>query len=221
MPYCAECKNQPCRYGKELENTPKGCPSVDMPHEVTLARYSEEEKMMSREAALVESHGYGQLTRIEEIMDYSIRCGYKKLGIAFCVGFSGEAATLSKIFRENGFEVESVCCKNGEVPKPMMGVERKDWLRPENDIEIMCNPAGQAAAMNASDVDMVVILGLCVGHDTIFMKHCEKPMTYGVVKDRKLGHNPAAALYCSDSYLRGIHKFRENYWPDGKEKNAR
>lgn len=218
MPYCAECAKKFCLRGEDPSNAPKGCPSVGITNEESLSRYTDEEKQHLKNAALVEGRGYGRLTRIEEIMDYSIRCGYKKIGLAFCVGFSNEAATLAKILRKNGFEVESVCCKNGEVPKSAIGVEQKDYLHKERDFEIMCNPAGQAAVLNASDVDLCVILGLCVGHDTVFIKHCEKPVTYAVVKDRALGHNPVAALYCSNNYLQRIYDFRKLHWDDENDR---
>ena len=35
-----------------------------------------------------------------------------------------------------------------------------------------------------------------MGHDSLFYKHSKAPVTTLVVKDRKLGHNPVAALYC-------------------------
>ena len=50
-------------------------------------------------------------------------------------------------------------------------------------------------------------MGLCVGHDTLFIKHVKSPTTVLAVKDRVLGHNPLAALYLSDSYYRRVHSF--------------
>jgi uncharacterized metal-binding protein len=43
-------------------------------------------------------------------------------------------------------------------------------------------------------------MGLCVGHDSLFSRHSEAPVTTLVVKDRVLGHNPVAALYTTQSY---------------------
>ena len=43
--------------------------------------------------------------------------------------------------------------------------------------------------------DFNIVIGLCVGHDTLFLRHSAAPTTVMVVKDRVLGHNPAAALY--------------------------
>lgn len=64
----------------------------------------------------------------------------------------------------------------------------------------MCNPIGQAIFLNKAETELNLILCLCVGHDTLFMKYSEAPVTVFAAKDRVLGHNPMAALYLSDSY---------------------
>jgi len=53
---------------------------------------------------------------------------------------------------------------------------RKNW-RPEHVPEPMCNPIGQAMALNKSQTDLNIILGLCVGHDTLFIKYSQAPVT--------------------------------------------
>jgi len=63
--------------------------------------------------------------------------------------------------------------------------------------EPMCNPIAQAEIMNAEQVELAVQLGLCVGHDSLFIRHCKVPTTVLAVKDRVLGHNPLAAVYLS------------------------
>jgi len=212
MPNCAECVQKPCRTQGDFSLAPSNCPTVGVDEETTLARYTDEQVRIARCAAAVEGHGYGRLTRVEEIMDFAMRCGYHKLGLAFCAGFSSEGATLSKILRKNGFEVVSVCCKNGSVPKRKIGIPQEDQVRTDKDVEIMCNPAGQAALLNEEKVDLALVLGLCVGHDTIFLQHIQVPTTYVAVKDRATGHNPLAAIYCSDGYLRRVYKFVKHYW---------
>jgi uncharacterized metal-binding protein len=47
-------------------------------------------------------------------------------------------------------------------------------------------------------------VGLCVGHDSLFFRHSEAPVTVLVAKDRVLAHNPAAGLYLSSSYYRRL-----------------
>jgi uncharacterized metal-binding protein len=59
----------------------------------------------------------------------------------------------------------------------------------------MCAPLCQADILNQAGTDLNVMIGLCVGHDALFARHSAAPVTTLVVKDRVLGHNPAAALY--------------------------
>jgi len=39
-----------------------------------------------------------------------------------------------------------------------------------------------------------------VGHDTLFIKHVEAPITILAVKDRITGHSPLAPIYISEGY---------------------
>lgn len=64
----------------------------------------------------------------------------------------------------------------------------------------MCNPIGQAKLLNDRKTDLNIILGLCVGHDSLFIKYSDAPITVLAAKDRVLGHNPLAAIYTSHSY---------------------
>jgi len=68
----------------------------------------------------------------------------------------------------------------------------------------MGNPIYQAELMNREKTDLNILLGLCVGHDSLFLKYAESPVTVLAVKDRVTGHNPLAAIYLSDSYYRKI-----------------
>lgn len=56
--------------------------------------------------------------------------------------------------------------------------------------------------LNAKHTDMNIVMGLCVGHDSLFYKYSEALTTTLVVKDRVTGHNPVAALYTSQSYYK-------------------
>jgi uncharacterized metal-binding protein len=53
--------------------------------------------------------------------------------------------------------------------------------------------------MNSESPNLVIMLGLCVGHDTLFIKYCKCPITVLVSKDRVLAHNPLGAPYPSAS----------------------
>jgi uncharacterized metal-binding protein len=196
---CAECRRLVCA-ADEPGTYPRDCPSRAPDRDEVLERYRDaEDGWLARNAALVEAHGYCRLTRVEEIMDFARRCGFTRLGLAFCIGLQQEAATVSRIFRANGFLVDSVACKNAALPKDELGLTDQDKIRP-GTAESMCNPIGQARALARADTELNVLLGLCVGHDSLFMKHSVAPVTVLAAKDRVLGHNPLAAIYLADGY---------------------
>jgi uncharacterized metal-binding protein len=68
----------------------------------------------------------------------------------------------------------------------------------------MCNPISQAEILNNEGAEFNIVVGLCVGHDSLFFKYAKAPTTVLVAKDRVFGHNPAAALYLSSSYYRKL-----------------
>ena len=45
-----------------------------------------------------------------------------------------------------------------------------------------------------------MIVGLCVGHDSLFIRHSKGLVTTLVAKDRVLAHNPVGALQLADTY---------------------
>jgi uncharacterized metal-binding protein len=222
-PQCAKCTTRVCenREGRSgdsppsLEKAPPFCPMKLIP-EVYSAALSEYDKPAVREfarlASVQEFQCYERLPeglrtklpRIEELIQFARKCGYKRLGIAHCGGLAGEARVLTGILENNGFEVVSVQCKTGAVPKERIGIRPDEKIAGAEAWETMCNPIVQAMIINRSKVDMAVMLGLCIGHDTLFIKYCEVPLTVLAVKDRVLGHNPLAALYTSGSYYRRL-----------------
>jgi len=60
---------------------------------------------MAHAAALVEARGYMRWTRVEETVEFARLMGFKKLGIACCVGLRREGAIMENILKENQFEV--------------------------------------------------------------------------------------------------------------------
>ena len=82
-------------------------------------------------------------------------------------------------------------------PTPPRGLKPEEKIMPPGMMETMCNPIAQAEVLNAEQVDLAIMLGLCVGHDTLFLKYIRPPCTVLAVKDRVLGHNPLAAAYLS------------------------
>jgi uncharacterized metal-binding protein len=150
-------------------------------------------------AAQTEAAGYCRTTRIEDTMDFARRIGARKLGIAHCIGLMREARLAREILLAGGFEVYTVCCKVGSIAKETIGLADAEKIRP-GQFEALCSPVGQAALLAQAGTQLNLVIGLCVGHDSLFFMHSKAPATVLVAKDRVLGHNPVACLYTSHSY---------------------
>jgi uncharacterized metal-binding protein len=206
MTRCTDCGKLAC-YEGVMDNLPKKefCPMEV--HKDTLSearkKYKDQEiRKVSQESARVEAIGYCEWSRVQETMEFAERMGFQKLGIAYCVGLRREARTLADVYQENGFDVVSVCCKTGSIPKEEIGLRDDEKIRP-GSFEGVCNPVGQAMIMNTEGTKLNVIVGLCVGHDSLFIKHSEALVTCLVAKDRVLAHNPVGALYTAKTYYQG------------------
>jgi uncharacterized metal-binding protein len=195
----------------------KGCPTLvgkETLDEAAKEYRKPRVKEFARQASIQESECYANRhqrpyvmqpskTRIVEICEFADKMGYKRLGLAFCIGLAKEAKIVEKIFKAHGFEVVSVLCKAGRTPKEKIGIKEEEKIFQGTD-ESMCNPIFQAKVLNRAGAEFNVLLGLCVGHDSLFFKYAENPTTLLAVKDRVTGHNPLAAIYLEDTYYRKI-----------------
>ena len=198
---CTKCTLRGCSSG-EPEKGLVVCPNLSEVQELAVKLYQDEEnREMAYQSAVVEAEGYGVKTRVEEIINFAKKCGYHKIGLAFCIGLSKEADEFQKILEYHGLEVVSVLCKNGAFPKSHIGIENHETISGDCN-ETMCNPIGQALLLNEQKTDFNVILGLCVGHDTLVIKYLDAPVTTLAAKDRVTGHNPLAAIYNAQSYYK-------------------
>jgi uncharacterized metal-binding protein len=204
---CTLCCVRACTQEPNTKKLPAFCPVPAKPEQLAAVerKYLEEEDLrkFACESARTESAGYCTATRIEEIMDFARRIGAQKLGIAHCVGLIEEARLASEIFLANGFEVAAICCKVGSISKEKVGLKDDEKVRP-GQFEALCNPVAQAALLADAGTQLNVVVGLCVGHDSLFFMHSRAPVTVLVAKDRVLGHNPVAALYTSRSYYQRL-----------------
>jgi uncharacterized metal-binding protein len=203
-PSCAYCPDtvRACRVGESADRGPGYCPTKVDPDgiEEAAGKYDDAGiRRVSQVAAVVEAEGYCQWTRVQEICEFAKRMGFKKIGIATCISFVDHAKILSGILESHGFEVASVACKHGGIPKEDIGLKDAEKIRPGN-FEAICNPVGQAELLKRAGCEFNVVLGLCVGHDSLFFKHSVAPVTVLAAKDRVLGHNPLAAVYQADGY---------------------
>jgi len=207
-PGCAYCPPtvRACRHGESETRGPGFCPSkVDEDGiERAWERYEDPEvRRVAHASALVESEGYCRWTRVEEICAFAKKMGFTKLGIATCISMVDLARTLSGILESHGFEVASVACKNGGVPKEKLGLRDEEKIRP-GTYESMCNPLAQAELLNDAGCELNIVLGLCVGHDSLFFRHSKGLATTLVAKDRVLAHNPVGALQLADTYFQRV-----------------
>lgn len=199
MLYCARCKTLACSKGEQPES--KKCPGLQgtVQAQVYDCYLSGDDRRIALASARTEAFGYKTMNRLEEIMDFAARMDYHKLGVAFCIGLQNEAALLLEVLENNNFQVCSIICKNGGISKEKIGLKDSEKVRPGTQ-EMICNPIAQATLLAREKTDLNIIMGLCVGHDTLFIKYSQAPVTYFAVKDRVLAHNPMAALYCQYIY---------------------
>jgi len=216
---CARC---PFEISERLCRNPNGkaptfCPTRNLSRlkEASLEIYKQDKYAeFARQASIQESEGYADRdlgynrvrpikTRIEEIAEFARKMGYRRLGLAFCVGLHREAKIVTEIYAARDFEMVSVICKAGCSEQERLGLTGDQKITPHQP-EAMCNPILQAMVLNEAATDFNILLGLCVGHDSLFLKEAAAPCTVLAVKDRVLGHNPLAAVYNADSYYRSL-----------------
>lgn len=218
---CVKCDKVVCG-SEHSQEGPSNCPTKTKSEVINraLQEYDKPEiREFARQASIQESDCYmnfpeGLTTRyprVEEIVQFARKMGYKKLGIAFCDGLRGEAETLNTILERRGFDVVSVCCKAGGIPKERIGIKDEEKIiskfRGPGNWESMCSPISQAEILNDEGTEFNILVGLCVGHDSLFFKYSQAPVTVLVAKDRVFGHNPVAGLYLSPSvYYRKLRR---------------
>jgi len=182
---CIDCTVHACT--GDPSAAPEFCPRRNAPEALERAdeiRTTDKDVMRTLGIARsVEKEGYRQWPRVRELIEFATRMDIEKLGVAFCVGLREETAQLAKILESHGFSLSTVACSVNQG----------------------CNPVGQALTLNAQETELNVVMGLCMGHDVLFSKFSEAPVTTLVVKDRVMCHNPAAPLvnrYWRDTFLK-------------------
>ncbi len=212
-PECAKCAVKDKICCSPEGQGPAFCPTLH--RKQTVGKANEEYAkpavwQFAREASIQEAECYAERNvkpfvrrpmkpRVQEVCEFARKMGYKKLGVAFCAGLHGEALSLTQILEAQEFEVVSVVCKAGRTSKETIGIGDDDKVR-IGEFESMCSPIAQAMVLNEERTDFNILVGLCVGHDSLFLKYAQAYCTVLVAKDRVLGHNPCAALYATGSY---------------------
>lgn len=197
---CLSCAGEACEF--QTGGNPPQCVEgrvSDAIRQEVHARYRKPENHRVMQAAASTSERCGNLTRVQETMEFAARMGAHKIGIATCTMLLEESRTLRKLLERAGFEVFGVACK-------IEGNHRSDLdLAPAasgGEGPVLCNPVMQARLLEEAGTDLNIVMGLCVGHDTLFYRYSHAPVTTLVTKDHVTGHNACAGLYASKSVYR-------------------
>ncbi len=194
---CDLCNNKNCKTGKD-------CYGVK---DLSLTEYRNPEikKITIAASKLIDNGRAGTLSRLDEIIQFCLSKGYKRIGLAYCIAFDVAGREISELLRSEGFEAVPVICTTGGV------LEREiDTFKTKDTVS--CNPAGQAQVLKNHKVDFIIEIGLCLGHDIIFHSRLEIPFTVLIVKDRVFNHNPAKALkFYKDQGEQFIDSLDDNY----------
>jgi uncharacterized metal-binding protein len=204
---CESCSTKGCRSDDKY---PDFCITKKIGEEKTrevLKDYEYENiKNIMKTSATVEGQNYLKMTRVEETVDFIKRMDYKLVGIATCISMLKETKAFCRVLDSHNIEYRVASCKVGAIDKKEVGIREQDRLRKEEPHESMCNPIMQAKYLEEEGTELNVVIGLCIGHDSLFYMHSKSPVTTLIVKDRVTCHNPAAPLYNLDGIYSKILK---------------
>lgn len=213
---CVRCTGPACGV-PGMEGQDEFCPTKTKREAIeraTSKMLSPENKEMAYWSSIQEGQAYIKMpfaprgpspakSRLEEVIEFSKKMEFKKLGVAYCLGVHPDAIRFVDILERRGFEVVSVSCHCGAVAKEVLGINLDEQIWPVQP-EAMCHPIAQAEILNEENTDFNIMFCLCIGHDSLFLKYSKAPCTVFAVKDRMFAHNPMAALWISGTYHRRV-----------------
>jgi uncharacterized metal-binding protein len=189
---CHQCKNNEC-LAQYPQGIPENCQAQKFPDLIEDSKRQylqpDTEKLHLAAAKVLKRGGY-DWSRVQQCIEFARELGAQKVGLAVCVGLVREGREFARFLDRAGFRVISVACMVGGLKAQQTGIP-DEWVNP---LGISCNPIAQAEVMNQEGTELNFIYGLCVGHDTIFIKRSNAPVTYIVAKDMVTGNNPGAVL---------------------------
>lgn len=179
---CLACRAKSCRSGLSC--------TLEQPEpDKMIAAYHQQEvqQIVQTAARLVDGGRAGELSRIEELIEFAGDMGYKRVGLAYCYGIEELAGDVLRLFRDAGIPAIGISCTVGALSQH--AINTASTLP-----GVSCNPITQAAQMNAEGVDLAVAMGLCLGHDILFNREFTGDVTTLVVKDRVHAHHPVKGI---------------------------
>jgi uncharacterized metal-binding protein len=183
-PDCLACSNRVC-----LEGLP--CPYATVPG----IKPADETTLKILESAWdVALERERTLCRLAEVVYFALEMGCRRIGVAFCEDLREPATILSEVLRRF-FTVLAVGCRvgSGQLPERLNPEAISDTMEPSE--RSLCDPLGVAEVLNQSQTDLNILVGFCVGADSVFTQRSEAPVTTIFVKDKSLANNPIGAVY--------------------------
>ncbi|MGD2070713.1 MAG: DUF1847 domain-containing protein [Gemmatimonadota bacterium] len=164
---CLDCRDRPCLLSRP-------CPYLELPE---VPEPSDTTRAILEAAWDVAQEEERVLCRLAELVYFGLELGCHRLGVAFCEDLREPAGILTRVLRRF-FEVVPAGCRLGGGPPAGL-----------------CRPSLLAAYLNGRETELNVLVGLCVGADTIFGRESRAPVTTVFVKDKSLANNPVGAVY--------------------------
>lgn len=174
---CTDCDGNPCSVGR-VDKAPAYCPMHGSGPGFAALYSSKDARLLTYHSTLVEAAGYCRWTRLREVMELARIAELRHLGVAHCADTRAEAESAAARLREHGLRVS---------------------LRAPSS---RCDPILQARQFTEARTDFNIMVGMCVGHDALFIRHSAAPITSLVVRDLRLRHNPVGAIYNRRGYFR-------------------
>ncbi len=129
----------------------------------------------------------GTFSSAEEIVSYARNIGAKKIGITSCSGFLKETREFILHLERHHLESYCVICNIGTPGKDAISLTRR--VETDGDIyDANCNPALQAYLLDREKTELNVIIGLCAGNDSLFLRHSATPAAHLII------NNPDSAV---------------------------
>ncbi len=180
---CTTCEDKVCRKQQT------SCEREFFDKTEVIIEYQEvsNSSIVKAAAELVDSGRAGTLSRIQEIIEFSKLMNYQKIGIAYCYGMEQQAKAIETLLTDEWFDVSAVSCSIG-------GLQQSEVNAASCIHKVSCNPLGQAEQLNAENVDLTVIVGICMGHDIILNRTLNMDFTTLAVKDRTNNHAPLLGI---------------------------
>ena len=186
------CSKQGCWRG-DITGIPEYCQANKYIEEIEKSKdeYHKKDNISIYEAAcVVGAKKDGFRNRIEEALHFSKQLNLSKIGFAACTALEYDMEILERLFVQEGFSVVCAACQIGRVSAIDRGLPHL-----QKYVNSACNPIAQAEILNTEGTELNFIVGLCLGHDILFTKYSNAPVSTLIVKDRMTGNNPSAALY--------------------------